>query len=84
MAANAEKTQHADEQPSDMAIERQETGVGGNAGAKEASMEAAARGQGVSGYETLSLWQTIKAFKVCTAYCFLVAFSAATDGYQIG
>lgn len=51
---------------------------------KGLAVEAAAKGQGVSGYETLSLWETVKTFKVNTAYCFLVAFSAATDGYQIG
>jgi hypothetical protein len=51
---------------------------------KEASAEAAAKGQGISGYETLTIWQTIKTFKVCTFVCFMVAFSGATDGYQIG
>ena len=51
---------------------------------KGLAAEAAEKGQGVSGYETLSLWETVKLFKVNTAYCFLVAFSAATDGYQIG
>ncbi|KAI9148987.1 alfa-L-rhamnosidase [Paramyrothecium foliicola] len=51
---------------------------------KEASAEAASKGQDVSGYETLSIWQTIKTFKVCTLVCFMVAFSGATDGYQIG
>ncbi|SPO00282.1 probable MFS alpha-glucoside transporter [Cephalotrichum gorgonifer] len=51
---------------------------------KGLAAEAAAKGQGVSGYETLSLWETVKTFKVNAAYCFLVAFSAATDGYQIG
>lgn len=51
---------------------------------KDIAAEAAAKGQGVSGYETLTLWETVKTFKVNTAYCFLVAFSAATDGYQIG
>lgn len=51
---------------------------------KDIAVEAAAKGQGVSGYETLSLWDTVKTFKVNTAYCFLMAFSAATDGYQIG
>lgn len=51
---------------------------------KDIAVEAAAKGQGVTGYETLSLWETVKTFKVNSAYCFLVAFSAATDGYQIG
>ncbi|GKT47982.1 MFS transporter fmqE [Colletotrichum spaethianum] len=53
-------------------------------GPKHASLDAAARGQGVSGYETLTLWETMKAFKLCSATCFAVSFSAATDGYQIG
>jgi hypothetical protein len=51
---------------------------------KEAALEAEARGQGVSGYETLTLWQTAKKFKLNVAICFAVTFSAATDGYQIG
>lgn len=55
-----------------------------NAEYKDTALDAAAKGQGVSGFEKLTLWQTMKAFKVCTATCALVAFSAATDGYQIG
>lgn len=51
---------------------------------KDVTLDAAAKGQGVSGYETLTLWETFKAFKVCSATCCAVAFSAATDGYQIG
>jgi hypothetical protein len=51
---------------------------------KEVNAVAASKGQGLSGYEALTPWQTVKAFKFCTAICFLVAFSAATDGYQIG
>lgn len=51
---------------------------------KETSMHAAAVGQGLSGYEELSLWQTVRRFKVCALTCFVVAFSAVTDGYQIG
>ncbi|KAH8819236.1 sugar transporter [Xylogone sp. PMI_703] len=51
---------------------------------KEAAFEAEAKGQGISGYETLTLWQTVKAFKVNAAICFMVTFSAAADGYQIG
>ncbi|KAH6689842.1 sugar transporter [Plectosphaerella plurivora] len=65
-------------------IEHRDAPEQGRLDSKEASMEAAAKGQGVSGYETLGLWETIKAFKVCTLVCFMVAFSAATDGYQIG
>jgi hypothetical protein len=51
---------------------------------KDAVLEAAAQGQTTTGYETLSLWQTVMTFKVSTAVCFAAAFSAATDGYQIG
>ena len=83
MATN-EKNVDVAGQPSDIAIERRETVEEGHITSKEANMEAEARGQGISGYETLTIWQTVKAFKVCTATCFLVAFSAATDGYQIG
>ncbi|KAM0545770.1 hypothetical protein ACHAPJ_011194 [Fusarium lateritium] len=50
----------------------------------EVKAEAEAKGQNSSGYENLTLWQTVKLFKVATAYCFAAAFSAATDGYQIG
>lgn len=46
--------------------------------------DAAAKGQAASGHESLSLWQTVKLFKVATITCFAAAFSAATDGYQIG
>ncbi|RSH83832.1 hypothetical protein EHS25_005447 [Saitozyma podzolica] len=45
---------------------------------------AAEKGQGFSGYEDLSLFQTISKFKVATLICFAVTLSAATDGYQIG
>jgi hypothetical protein len=51
---------------------------------KDAAANAAIRGQAATGYETLTLWETVKTFKVSTAACFLAAFSAATDGYQIG
>lgn len=45
---------------------------------------AAAKGQITTGYEDLGAIETIKTFKVCTLVCFAMAFSAATDGYQIG
>ncbi|KAF6824322.1 MFS alpha-glucoside transporter [Colletotrichum plurivorum] len=49
-----------------------------------AAVDAALRGQAVTGYESLSVWETAKLFKIATACCFAAAFSAATDGYQIG
>ncbi|SCN84051.1 probable maltose permease (MalP) [Fusarium fujikuroi] len=52
--------------------------------AMKASEVKVQAGQLSSGYESLGLWQTVKVFKVATAYCFAAAFSAATDGYQIG
>jgi hypothetical protein len=51
---------------------------------KSLTVEAAAAGQGVSGYETLTLWQTIKKFKFNVFVCTSMAISAAADGYQIG
>ncbi|KAL4766803.1 hypothetical protein BDW60DRAFT_212587 [Aspergillus nidulans var. acristatus] len=45
--------------------------------------EAAAQGQGTTRYETLTIWQTVKKFKMNALICILVTFSAATDGYQI-
>jgi hypothetical protein len=50
----------------------------------DSTLDAAAKGQATSGYESLTPWETVKAFKVCTLVCFAMAFSAATDGYQIG
>ncbi|KAJ4311251.1 hypothetical protein N0V94_008042, partial [Neodidymelliopsis sp. IMI 364377] len=51
---------------------------------KEVVVEAAAKGQAISGYETLTPWETATTFKWATIACFAAAFSAATDGYQIG
>lgn len=51
---------------------------------KDAVVNAATKGQATTGYETLSLWQTAVTFKFSTLVCFAAAFSAATDGYQIG
>ncbi|WYZ43705.1 hypothetical protein EsH8_VII_000141 [Colletotrichum jinshuiense] len=56
----------------------------GDSKSSDAAVNAALRGQTISGYETLSIWETVKLFKVATASCFVAAFSAATDGYQIG
>jgi proteasome assembly chaperone (PAC2) family protein len=46
--------------------------------------DAAIQGQAISGYEGLTVSETVKHFKMATAICFAAAFSAATDGYQIG
>lgn len=51
---------------------------------KDVVADAAARGQAASGYESLTPWETIKTFRWATVACFAAAFSAATDGYQIG
>lgn len=48
------------------------------------AFEAAAQGQATTGFETLTLWETVKTFRIATLVCFAAAFSAATDGYQIG
>ncbi|KAL2802022.1 general substrate transporter [Aspergillus granulosus] len=62
----------------------QETLTDGVTQAQKVTAEAAARGQGTTGYETLTVWQTVKKFKMNALVCFAVTFSAATDGYQIG
>ncbi|CAH0024995.1 unnamed protein product [Clonostachys rhizophaga] len=50
----------------------------------EVVIDAATKGQAVSGYEHLTLWETVKTFKIATLICFAAAFSAGNDGYQIG
>ncbi|KAH7385043.1 general substrate transporter [Cadophora sp. MPI-SDFR-AT-0126] len=50
---------------------------------KDLSANAVAQGQALSGYESLTVWQTIWKFKMCSVLCFLAAVSAATEGYQI-
>ncbi|EXA30884.1 hypothetical protein FOVG_17761 [Fusarium oxysporum f. sp. pisi HDV247] len=45
--------------------------------------DAVARGQITSGYETLGWWHTVAKFKFVSFVCFLAAFSAATDGFQV-
>ncbi|KAJ4074923.1 hypothetical protein NW760_015443 [Fusarium oxysporum] len=66
------------------AVEHHEVAGDGLQAPKELTSEAAARGQGISGYEELTPWETIKKFKMNAAVCFAVTVSAATDGYQIG
>lgn len=43
---------------------------------------ALARGQVESGYESLTILQTIRHFKMACLVCGLATFAAATDGYQ--
>lgn len=50
----------------------------------DAAVDAATRGQAMTGYEHLSVIGTIKTFKLASLICVAMAFSAATDGYQIG
>lgn len=52
--------------------------------ANDAALDAAAKGQATSGYGTLSLMETVMTFKAATLVCFAAAFSAATDGFQVG
>ena len=37
-----------------------------------------------SQFDDLTAWQALKTFKVVSLYCCAAAFSAATDGYQVG
>ncbi|KAK3306251.1 putative MFS alpha-glucoside transporter [Chaetomium strumarium] len=72
------------EKPRSDPVDWVEDTAGAEMSSKDAAVNAAMRGQATTGYETLTLWETIKTFKVSTAVCFAAAFSAATDGYQIG
>lgn len=49
----------------------------------EVAVEAADKGQATSGYEDLTLWETVSKFKFASIYCFIAAMSAAADGYQL-
>ncbi|KAL4874579.1 general substrate transporter [Aspergillus karnatakaensis] len=72
------------EKPTAVASEHQETVNDEPTAATKVGAEAAARGQGTTGYEGLSVWETVMMFKMNALICFMVTFSAATDGYQIG
>ncbi|KAH8806186.1 hexose transporter [Xylogone sp. PMI_703] len=65
-------------------VQRIETRDDPDPKSSDAALDAATKGQVVTGYEDLSVWDTVKTFKLCTFICFAMAFSAATDGYQIG
>lgn len=67
-----------------VSFNQQETVAGEAPAEKDLSSDAAARGQGTTGYETLSVFETVKKFKMNAFICLLVAVSAAADGYQIG
>ncbi|WVR08375.1 hypothetical protein IAU60_005430 [Kwoniella sp. DSM 27419] len=53
-------------------------------GYTDAKEDAYNHGQMATGYETLTIPQTVNKFKWAFAYCFLATFAGATDGYQIG
>ncbi|KAM0334537.1 hypothetical protein ACHAQA_001567 [Verticillium albo-atrum] len=50
---------------------------------KDLSDLAAAEGQGLSGYESLTVLQTIMKFQYLSLMCVLASLSAAAEGYQI-
>ncbi|CAI6089379.1 hypothetical protein V2G26_011391 [Clonostachys chloroleuca] len=50
----------------------------------EMAQDAAAKGQATSGYEHLTIWESVITFRHPILFCTLAAFSAAADGYQIG
>ncbi|KFY20946.1 hypothetical protein V491_03290 [Pseudogymnoascus sp. VKM F-3775] len=64
--------------------EHDEFGNDGDIKGSDTVADAATKGQAITGYESLTPWQTVRHFKMATALCFAAAFSAATDGYQIG
>jgi hypothetical protein len=73
----------AEDKTETQGIEHQEISGDVATHAMKTTAEAAAQGQGTTGYESLSIWETVKTFKMNAFICFLVTFSAATDGYQI-
>ncbi|KAJ3454845.1 hypothetical protein MRS44_013445 [Fusarium solani] len=68
--------------PTDV-VDHRETANEAAQAPNDIASDAAAKGQGLTGFESLSVWETIKTFKMNCLLCFLVSFSAATDGYQI-
>lgn len=75
-------TMASHDKPSAEVAEHHEASIP-DAPSKDLASDAAAKGQGITGYETLGVWKTVMAFKMNSLICFLVTFSAATDGYQI-
>ncbi|KAL5328254.1 hypothetical protein ACEPPN_001752 [Leptodophora sp. 'Broadleaf-Isolate-01'] len=71
-----------DEQHPD-AVDRAVDDQGPSGDLKDLSAHAVAQGQALSGYENLSVWQTVWKFKICSFLCFLASISAAAEGYQI-
>lgn len=41
------------------------------------------RGQELTGYEDLTLFQTLKTFKKTSLLCFAVTFTACAEGYEV-
>jgi hypothetical protein len=50
---------------------------------KDYEAELEASGQGLTGYEGLSQWQTAKKLWVPALYAFAMTFSSVCDGYQV-
>lgn len=50
----------------------------------QAVLEALDRGQGATGFESLTLWETAKTFKKAVLICTACALIGALDGYQVG
>lgn len=75
----------ADGKPSVGVVEdREASNEKGPMTTKNIALEASAKGQGVSGYERLTLWETVMKFKLSSLVCFAVTITAGADGYQIG
>jgi hypothetical protein len=60
-------------------VQHAESGVS----AKDAASSAAARGQAATGFEHLTPLQTARTFWKSTSVCFILAFAAAADCYQV-
>jgi hypothetical protein len=61
----------------------QEVDHAGHGKASDAALDASVHGQAINGFEHLTPWETIKAFKYNTFVCSILAFAAAADCYQV-
>ncbi|KAK1925258.1 sugar transporter [Papiliotrema laurentii] len=75
---------HEDEKVEAYAIEDNQLEHSRSIAKGDTVIEAYDKGQIATGYENVSIPQTILKFKMACLVCFLATFAASTDGYQIG
>jgi hypothetical protein len=73
---------HEDEKVEAYAIEDNQLEHSRSIAKGDTVIEAYDKGQIATGYENVSIPQTILKFKMACLVCFLATFAASTDGYQ--